>query len=106
MVCVDPVGSFTIRTPAKTDSLLALTMIDPVIGQFEIVEATNKSATSAFIQYLFHNIWLIHYPRPQFIVFYNGSMGEFKREFKQMCMQDNYGIKAKPTTRQKLSSTS
>jgi hypothetical protein len=25
-------------------------------------------------------------------------MGEFKREFKQMCMQDNYVIKAKPTT--------
>jgi hypothetical protein len=29
MVCVDLVGSFTIRTPAKTHSLLALTMIDP-----------------------------------------------------------------------------
>jgi transposase InsO family protein len=25
-------------------------------------------------------------------------MGKFKREFKQICMQDNYGIKAKPTT--------
>jgi hypothetical protein len=30
-------------------SLLALTMIDPVTGWFEIVKATNKSATS--IQY-------------------------------------------------------
>jgi hypothetical protein len=29
MVFVDLVGSFTIRTPAKTHSLLALTMIDP-----------------------------------------------------------------------------
>jgi hypothetical protein len=28
MVCVDLVGPFTIRTPAKTHSLLALTMID------------------------------------------------------------------------------
>jgi transposase InsO family protein len=24
--------------------------------------------------------------------------GEFKREFKQMCVKDNYGIKLKPTT--------
>jgi hypothetical protein len=85
MVCVDLVSQFTIRTPAKTHSLLALTMIDPVIntGWFEIVEATNKSATS--IQDLCHNTCLARYPRPQFIVFDNGRMGEFKREFKQMC---------------------
>ena len=92
MVCVDLVGPFTIKTPLKTHSLLALTMIDPATGWFEIVEATNKSAAS--VQDLFHNTWLARYPRPQFIVFDNG--GEFKREFKQMC--DNYGIKAKPTT--------
>jgi hypothetical protein len=51
---------FTIRTPDKTHSLLALTMIDPDTGWFEIVEATNKSATS--IQDLFHNTWLARYP--------------------------------------------
>jgi hypothetical protein len=62
---------FTIRTPAKTHSLLAFTMIDPATGWFEIVEATNKSATS--IQDLFHNFWLARYPRPQFIVFDNGG---------------------------------
>jgi hypothetical protein len=71
-------------------------MIDPaiIIGWFEIVESTNKSATS--IQGLFHNTWLARYgyPRPQFIVFDNRS--EFKREIKQFC--DNYGIKAKATT--------
>jgi hypothetical protein len=94
MVCVDLLGPFTIRTPAKAHSLLALTMIDPATGWFEIVKATNKSATS--IQDLFHNTWLARYPRPQFIVFDDGSTGEFKREFKQMC--DNYGIKAKPNT--------
>jgi hypothetical protein len=92
MVCVDLVGPFTIRTPAKTHSLLAIIMIDPATGWFEIVKATNKSATS--IQDLFHNTWFASYLRPQFIVFGNG--GEFKREFTQMC--DNYGIKAKPTT--------
>jgi hypothetical protein len=77
---------FTIRTPAKTHSLLVLTMIDPAIdtGWFEIVEATNKSATS--IQDLFRNTWLARYPRPQFIVIDNGDKGKFKREFKQMCM--------------------
>jgi hypothetical protein len=60
----------TIRSPAKTNPLLARTMIDAATGWFEIVEATNKSATS--IQDLFHNTWLARYPRPQFIVFDNG----------------------------------
>jgi hypothetical protein len=34
MVCVDLVGAFTIRTPAKTHSLIALTMIDPAINHW------------------------------------------------------------------------
>jgi hypothetical protein len=103
MVCVDLVGPFTIRTPAKAHPLLALTVIDPATGWFEIVKASNQSSTS--IQDLFHNTWLALYPRPQFIVFENGSMGEFKREFKQICVQDNYGIKAKPTTSHKPQAT-
>ena len=77
MVCVDLVGPFTIKTSSKTHSLLALTMVDPATGWFEIVEATNKSASS--IQDLFHNTWLARYPCPQFIVFDNGV--KFKREF-------------------------
>jgi hypothetical protein len=83
--------------------MLALTMIDPAIntGWFEIVKSTSKSATS--IQDLFYNTWLAHYPQPQFIAFENGNMGEFKREFKQMC--DNYGIKIKPTTSNNHQST-
>jgi hypothetical protein len=79
-------------------------MIDPATGWFKIFEATNKSATS--IQDLFHNTWLARYPQSQFIVFDNGNVGEFKREFKQMCMQDNHGIKAKPTTSHNIPSTS
>jgi hypothetical protein len=79
MLFVDLVGGqYTTKTPAKTHSLLALTMIDPATGWFEIVKATNKSATS--IQDLFHNTWLARYPGPQFIVFDNG--GKFQREFK------------------------
>jgi hypothetical protein len=55
MVFVDLVGPFTIRTPSKTHSLLALTMIDPEIntGWFEIVKVSNNLASS--IQDLFHN---------------------------------------------------
>jgi hypothetical protein len=42
--------------------LLVFTMIDPAVntGWFEIVKATNKSATS--IQDLFDNAWLARYP--------------------------------------------
>jgi hypothetical protein len=104
MVCVDLVDPLRIRKPAKTQSLLALTMICPEIntGWCEIAKATNKSATS--IRDLFHNTWLAQYPRPQFIVFDNTSVGKFKREFKQM--SDNYGIKAKPTTSHNSQATS
>jgi Integrase core domain len=91
MVCIDLVGPYTIKTQLKTHSLLALTMIDPATGWFEIVQANSKTATS--IQDLLHNTWLLRYPRPQLIVFDNG--GKVKREFKQMC--EKYGIKAKPT---------
>jgi hypothetical protein len=62
---------FTIRTPAKTHSLLALTMIDPEIntGWFGIVKATKKSAI--YIQDLLHNtsLALASYPRPCQFVF-------------------------------------
>jgi hypothetical protein len=50
---------FKIRTLAKTHSLLALTMIDPATGLFEIVKDTNKA--SSFNQDLFHNTWLACY---------------------------------------------
>jgi hypothetical protein len=103
IVCVDLVGPFTIRTPAKTHSLLALTMINPATGWFEIVEATYKSATS--IQDLFYNTWLARYPQPQFLLSLKIEYrGESKCEFNQRC--DNYGIQAKPTTRHNHQSTS
>jgi hypothetical protein len=87
-----------------SSALLALKMIDPATGWFEIVKATNKSATS--IQDLFHNTWLARYGylQSQFIVFDNGNEGKFKREFKKMC--DNYGIKVKATTSHNIPSTS
>jgi hypothetical protein len=87
---------FAIRMLAKIHSLLALTIIDPSTGWFEIVEDTNKSETST--KDLFPNTYLVRYPRPQFIVFDNWIVGEFKREFKKICVQDNYGNEAKTTT--------
>jgi hypothetical protein len=76
---------FTIRTPAKTHSLLALTMIDPATGWFYIVEATNKSAFATSIQDLFITpVW--HVTRDlNLLSLTMGCVGEFKREFKQMC---------------------
>jgi hypothetical protein len=73
MVCVDLVGPllFTIRTPAKTHSLLALTMIDLATGWFEILKP-QISQHYPIIKDLFHNTWLAPYPRPQLIVFDNG----------------------------------
>jgi hypothetical protein len=53
MVCVDLVVPYTIRIPAKEYSLLALTMIDPATGWFEIVKDTNNSEIS--IKDMFHN---------------------------------------------------
>jgi hypothetical protein len=46
MVCVYLVGPFTIRTPAKTHSLLVITMKHQATGWFEIVGVKNKSASS------------------------------------------------------------
>ena len=74
-------------------SLTCMTMIDPVTGWFEIVEVpsyivddVNKKLTkeqidksSARISRLFDQAWLSRYPRPNKVVFDNGS--EFKKDF-------------------------
>jgi hypothetical protein len=45
---------FTIRTPAKTHSLLALTMIDPATGWFEIFEAKKSQQHPSRICFITH----------------------------------------------------
>jgi hypothetical protein len=67
-----------------------------ITGWLEIVNATSKSATS--IQDLFHDTWLAHYPQPQFNSIDNETEGKFKREFKQIFIQDNYDTMTKSTT--------
>jgi hypothetical protein len=100
MVCVDLLGSFTIRKPAKTHSLLAIKMIDTVSGWFVIVEATNKSATS--IQDLFLNLlhytWLARHPRLQFIVFENDKEASSKVSSNKYVKWITMELKQKPTT--------
>jgi hypothetical protein len=43
-VDVDLIGSLTVKTPSEKKELLALTMIDPSTGCFEVKDAKNKSA--------------------------------------------------------------
>ena len=59
-----------------TVSLMALTMIDPASGWFEIVETQQKQAD--IIANLFEQTWLNQYPWPQECVLDRGSefMGE------------------------------
>ena len=86
------IGPLTCKTPQGKKELLALAMIDPATGSFEVKDIRDKSATATMEA--FDNVWLSRYPRPQFIGFDNGS--EYKGVFKEMC--NNYGIKPKLNT--------
>ena len=91
-VNIDLIGPLTVKTPTKTHSLDALTMIDPATGWFEIKELHSRTAEATADA--FDDAWLTRYPRPQYIGFDNG--GENKGIFREMT--DNYGLKRKPTT--------
>ena len=69
-----------------------MTMIDPAIGWFDIVEITTFALeevklgndeyidkSSARVSQLFNNTWICRYLRPRKVVFDNGS--EFKQDF-------------------------
>ena len=86
---------------------MAMTMVDPATGWFEIAELPYIEVkqikennidyidkTSARISQLFDKVWLSRYPRPTKVVFDNGS--EFKKDF-QILLKD-WGIKPKCTT--------
>ena len=92
----------------KELSLTCMTMIDPVTGWFEIVEIPsyivvdikNKNLqesidkSSARVSRLFDQTWLSRYPRPNKVVFDNGS--EFKKDFVPLLK--DWSIKPKCTT--------
>ena len=84
-----------------------MTMVDPATGWFEIVEVPYYNIedvinnednyidkSSARISQLFNQVWLSRYPRPNKVVFDNGS--EFKMHF--MRLLKDFGIKPRPTT--------
>jgi hypothetical protein len=88
---VDLIGAYVVRTPKATQTLCALTMIDPVTGWLEVIAIPDKNAHT--VMEAFNNTWLTRYPQPQYKRYDNGA--KFKALFKQMC--NNYGMKEKPS---------
>jgi hypothetical protein len=92
-VCVDLVGPYRVQAMNNVRPLLALTMLDPATGWFEIIEIPDK--TSAIVATKFDQTWLCRYPRPQRCICDHG--GEFMgKEFTELL--ESYGIKHVPTT--------
>ena len=60
-----------------------MTMVNPVTGWFEQAQLYGTPIAQC-CQQIFDNTWLARYPRPREIGFDNG--GEFKTEFKQLCV--------------------
>jgi len=109
-VSVDLIGPYTVRAKDRTKlDFMCLTMIDPATSWFEIAELPHSEVqyteegkeikavidkTSTCIARLFNKHWLARYPRPQSVIYDNGS--EFKLFFKKMI--ESFAIKHKPTT--------
>jgi hypothetical protein len=72
--------------------LLALTIIDPLTGWFEVKDVKDKSAKESMNT--FDNVWLSRYTKPEYIGFGNG--GEYKNVFEELV--NNYGIKKTNST--------
>ena len=92
VVCVDQIGPYTQSNHEAAPKLWAQTMIDPATSWFEVKAIASKTAKTA--AQVFDEEWLCRYPRPQEVIFDQGS--EFKAEFLETLKV--YGIKPKPTT--------
>jgi hypothetical protein len=86
-----------LKTELTDFRLLLMTMVDPATGWFEVaqvpiydliwkdessIDTRDKEAldkSSARISQLFNQVWLARYPRPNKVIFDNGS--EFKKNF-------------------------
>ena len=99
-VNIDLIGPWSVKTPTKTHTLNALTIIDPATSWFEIIEV--KDTTAATVAAAFDDAWLSRYPRPHYVG-YDGD-SENKCEFKQMII--DYGLEGKPTTAYNLQGNS
>jgi hypothetical protein len=88
-VDVDLIGPLTVKTPNGKKELLALTIIDPSTGWFEVKDVKDKSAKESMNT--FDDVWLSRYPRPEYMGFDNG--GEYKNVFEELV--NTYVIKKK-----------
>ena len=102
-VCVDLIGPYSLKAKIRmTDGTLkereitlqAMTFIDPASSWFEIVEVPDTDKTSARISRLFDQVWLSRYPRPQKVLYDNGS--EFKKNFQPLLK--DFAVKATCTS--------
>jgi transposase InsO family protein len=91
-VNVDVVGPYTVETPKGKRTLLAMTMIDPATGWFEIAALENNDSYAT--QKALDSYWLARYPRPKYLGCDNGS--HFKKYFRELV--DNYGMIRKSST--------
>ncbi len=70
----------------------AISIIDVATRWPELVPYDSKRSED--ISMIFDRVWLCRYPRPEFVIYDNGS--EFSAEFVELLQ--SYGIKNKPTT--------
>ena len=116
-VHIDLIGPYSVKAKKRLSddtivdneyNLTCMTFLDPVTGWFEIAEVPqylikdinteefrlNIDKSSARISQIFNNVWLSRYPRPQKVIFDNGS--EFKKDFVPLLKE--FSIKPKLTT--------
>ena len=77
------------KVEAMDVKLVAMTMIDPTTGWFEIAEVPYEDLGSARLSLIFNKTWLARYPRPTKIVYDNAT--NLKKHFKDLILA--YGIK-------------
>ena len=92
-IAVDLIGPWKIRVNENLLTFRALTIIDTVTNLPELIRISNKSAAHVGLQ--LENAWLSRYPRPQEIIFDQGS--EFLGAGFQRIL-DRHHIRKNPTT--------
>ena len=93
-LCIDLIGPYKFNQPNnQTETLHALTMIDPATGWFDMTAIKTKSADE--IANKIEQTWLTKYPWPNKVILDRGT--EFMKEVIPMLEQD-YGITRRPIT--------
>jgi hypothetical protein len=97
-LCIDLIGPYPFgdekKDPKNFIKLHCITMIDPAMGWFEIVEVPTKRAD--YIANLLEFNWLSRYPWPTEIRMDRGS--EFAAEVTSAALNKEFGIKRKLIT--------